>query len=88
MYALNYCIITLLRVMFSRTFSISGFSFIICGMMIILTAIEVLHYLELWDKSFWLIMKIVDVAFICDTFICCVIVRDLRSARIMVYIVA
>ena len=41
--------------------------------MTVLAAVEALHYLELWDKSFWLIVKIVDVASISNTFVCCVI---------------
>src|SRR5208282_6054627 len=81
MYALNYCIVTLLCVMFSRTFSASGFLFAICGPMTILTAVEALHYLELWDKTFWLIVEIVDVAPICDTFVCCVVVVEIDHYR-------
>ena len=49
--------------------------------MTILTAVEALHYLELWDKTFWLIMKIVDVASICDTFIGCVAVVEIDHYR-------
>ena len=56
----------------SRTFFASGFPFAICGAMTILTAVVALHYLELRDESFWLIVKIIDVASICDTFVCCV----------------
>ena len=69
--------------MCSRAFSASGFSFAICGTMAILATVEALHYLELWDKTFWLIMKIVDIASICDTFICCVIVFEIDHYRAM-----
>jgi len=69
--------------MISRTFSASGFSFAICGAMTVLTAVEALHYLELWNKSFWLIVNIVDVASISNTFICCVIVVEIDHYRTM-----
>lgn len=83
MYALNCCAIALLCIVFSRTFSTSGFPFAICSAMTILAVIEALHYLVLWDKSFWLIVKIIDVISVCDTFVCCVIVVEIDHDRAM-----
>ena len=51
--------------------------------MTIFATVEALHYLELWDKSFWLIINVVDIAFICDTFVCCVIVVEIDHNRAM-----
>src|SRR5947207_16008952 len=76
-YALNYCVVIFLCIMFSRTFFAFGFSFTVCGMMIIFIAVEVLHYLELWNKTFWLIMKIIDIILIYDIFVCCVIIVEI-----------
>ena len=58
--------------MFSCTFSTPGVSFAIGSTVAILAAVEALHYLELRDESFWLVVEVVDVAPICDTFVCCV----------------
>src|SRR5436190_23969590 len=46
----------------------SGFPFAVCSAMTILTAVEVLHYLELWDESYWVIMNVVPTAPSCKTF--------------------
>ena len=70
--------------MCSRAFSASGFSFAICDTMIILATVEALHYLELWDKMFWLIMKIIDIASICDIFVCCVAVVEIDHYRMII----
>ena len=83
MYALYCCAVALLCIMFSRTFSASGFSFAVCGTMTIFIAVEALHYLELWDKTFWLIMKIIDIISICDIFVCCVIIVEIDHYRTM-----
>jgi len=82
-YALNYCVVIFLCIMFSRIFSASGFLFTVYSMMIILIAVEALHYLELWNKMFWLIMKIIDIIFIYDIFICCMIIVEINYYRIM-----
>ena len=58
--------------MFSCTFSTSGVSFAVGSTVAILAAVEALDYLELQDESFWLVVKVVDVAPICDAFVCCV----------------
>ena len=51
--------------------------------MIIFAAVEALHYPELWDKSFWLIVNVIDVASICDTFICCVIIIEIDHKEVI-----
>jgi hypothetical protein len=38
--------------------------------MAILAGVEALHYLELRDESYWVIVKVIDVASVCDTFVC------------------
>ena len=70
--ALNCCTVAFLCVVISRTFSASGFLFAVCGAVAVLAAVEALHYLKLRVESFWHIVKIVDVAPVCDTFVCCV----------------
>jgi hypothetical protein len=67
--------------MCSRTISASGFSFAVCGTVAVLTAVEALHYLELWDESLWLVVKIVDVTSISNTFVCCMIVVEVDHYR-------
>ena len=61
-YALNCCTVTLLCVVFFRTFSASGFPFAIFSSITILATVIALHYLELPDKSFCGVVKMVDVA--------------------------
>jgi hypothetical protein len=67
----------------SRTFSTSGFSFASYSPITVFAAVEALHYLELWEESFWLIIDVVDVASICDAFICCVVVVEIDHNRVV-----
>ncbi len=68
--------------MFSCTFSISGFSFAVFSTIAIPTAVEVLH-LELRNKSLCTIVKIVDIAPVCDTFVCYMNVLQIDHDRAM-----
>src|SRR5271168_1952208 len=79
--ALNYCTVTFLRIMVSCTFSASGFPFAVCSTMAVLAAAEALHYLELRDESLWLVVKIINVTPVCDTFVCCVVIFEIDHDR-------
>src|SRR5271169_4205253 len=81
MNALNCCTIAFFCIMFPCTFPTSGFPFAVCSAMAVLAAIEALHYLELRSESFWLVIEVVDVAPVCDTSVCYMIVVKINHDR-------
>jgi hypothetical protein len=80
-YTLNCCAVAFLCTIFSRAFSASGVSLAVCSTVAILAAVEELRHLELWDEWFCGVVKIVDVAPVCDTFVCRMIVVQIDHDR-------
>ena len=81
--ALDYSTVAFLRIMFSCTFSASGFPFAVCGAMTVLIAVEALHYLELWSESYWLVEMIVDIAPVFEASVCYMVVFEVDYDRAM-----
>jgi hypothetical protein len=51
--------------------------------MAVLAAVGALHYLELRSKSYWLVKKVVDVASVCKTSVCYMVVVEIDHNRAM-----
>ena len=81
--ALNCCTIAFFCIMFSCTLSASGFPFAVCSAVAVLTAVEALHYLELWSESYWLVEMIVDVTPVFETSVCYMVVVEVDYDRAM-----
>ena len=56
--------------MFSSAFPASGFPFAVYCTVAVLAAVIALRYLELWGEPLWHIVDVVDVAPVCDAFVC------------------
>ena len=65
----------------SCTFSTSGVSFAIGSVMTLIAAVEALHHLKLCYESFCGVVKVIDVAPVCDTFVCCIMVVQIYYDR-------
>ena len=83
MYTLNRCAIALVRTVLSCTFSTSGVSFAIGSATTIIAAVEALHHLKLCYESFRRVGKVIEVAPVCDTFVCCIMVVQIYYDKVL-----